>query len=194
MKDLREVILTLQLCVQGVKSSLPRANNQASPYLSSRGLNTPSPCGVHWKSESFDEFSNGFKSLLNTLHLDVIGNLAKSDPIVLMVSARTHTAIKRKKDKIFGNITMVRSRMRLMSRVYLTYRDAYCGQSSIVIENKLLRSFQKKKVKKTALFQIKGDWRSQSWHDKAYRKVCNWELLDEEWILELTTSSLSLTL
>ena len=99
------------------------------------GLNPLVPVVSIEKVESFDEFSDGFKSLLNTLHLDVIGNFAKSDPIVLMVGARSHTAIKRKKDKISENRRTVRSRMRLMSRVYLTYRDAYRGQSSIVIED-----------------------------------------------------------
>ena len=50
------------------------------------------------KAESFDQYSAGFKNLLNTLHLDSVSNFAKSDPIVLMVGVRSHAAIKRKQD------------------------------------------------------------------------------------------------
>ena len=57
------------------------------------------------KAESFDQYSAGFKNLLNTLHLDSVGNFAKSDPIVLMVGARSHAAIKRKQDKSLKKTT-----------------------------------------------------------------------------------------
>ena len=83
----------------------------------------------------FDTYSDGFKSLLTTLHLDEAGNYVKSDPIILMVGSRSHTAIKRKKDKIVENTRTVRSRMRLMARVYLTYRGIYCSQSEVVIQD-----------------------------------------------------------
>ena len=135
MKDPKEVILTFQLCVQDVKSSLKSYKSRHQLICRQGGLNPLVPVVSIEKVESFDEFSDGFKSLLNTLHLDVIGNFAKSDPIVLMVGARSHTAIKRKKDKISENMRTVRSKMRLMSRVYLTYRHAYREQSSIVMED-----------------------------------------------------------
>ena len=87
------------------------------------------------KAESFDQYSAGFKNLLNTLHLDSVGNFAKSDPIVLMVGARSHAAIKRKQDKVNECMRTVRSRMRLMSRVYLSYREVYQNQSHTVVED-----------------------------------------------------------
>lgn len=99
------------------------------------GLNPLVPVVEIEKAESLNEYSEGFKSLLNTLHLDLVGNFAKSDPIILMVGARSHTAIKRKQDKVNENMRTVRSRMRLMSRVYLAYREIYQDQSNVVIQD-----------------------------------------------------------
>ena len=78
-----------------------------------------------------------FKSLLNTLQLDEIGQYLKTDPIILMIGLRSFAALKRKKDKITETRKSVRARMRLVARLYLVYRDLYGKQSNTSIANPL---------------------------------------------------------
>ncbi|XP_066911407.1 uncharacterized protein [Clytia hemisphaerica] len=84
---------------------------------------------------SISELNSGFKDLLNTLHLDAVGNYIKTDKIILMVGERSYSAIKRKKDKLLANSRTVRSLIRLMARVYLTFKEIYDGQSAVVIND-----------------------------------------------------------
>ena len=83
------------------------------------------------KSQTVEEFSDDFKSLLNTLQLDEIGNYVKSDQIVLMIGARSFGSLRRKKDKVMEAKKSVRARMRLIARIYLAFREVYGAQSAI---------------------------------------------------------------
>ena len=89
------------------------------------------------RCQDFKHHSEGFKELLNTLHLDKIGNYLKTDEIILMFGSRSFSALKRKKDKKTEAKRSVRARMRLTARVYLAFQDEYSRQSEIVVSDKL---------------------------------------------------------
>ena len=72
------------------------------------------------KAEYIEQHTPDFKGLLNTLHLDELGNYVKSDPIILMIAWRLFNAEK-KKDKETGTRIFVRTHMRLMERLYLSF-------------------------------------------------------------------------
>lgn len=39
--------------------------------------------------QSFEEYSDNFKAVLSTSHLDELGNYVKTDPIILMIGVRS---------------------------------------------------------------------------------------------------------
>ena len=43
-----------------------------------------------------EEYSDGFKALLNTLQLDEVGSYIKTDSIILMIGNRSFSAFKKK--------------------------------------------------------------------------------------------------
>ena len=64
---------------------------------------------VETSNEEYETYSNEFLSLLNKLQLDDVGNYAKSDKIILMIGARSHSALKKKKDKVVETERLVRA-------------------------------------------------------------------------------------
>ena len=88
------------------------------------------------KTQKLDDFSDEFKELLNTLHLDKVGNLIKTDQVILMIGSRSYASLKRKKDKVTETKKSVRARMRLVARLYLTFLELYQAQTSVTLENR----------------------------------------------------------
>ena len=84
-----------------------------------------------------EKFSNAFKSLLNTLRLDKVGDCIKSDEIILMIGNRSFNSLKRKKDKKEETSKYVRARMRLTARVLIAFKNVYDNQTEVKIEHKL---------------------------------------------------------
>ena len=69
--------------------------------------------------------------------LDVIGDYVKTDEIILMIRARLFGAMKRKKDKFVEGKRTVRSRMRLLGRIYLYFREFYNDQTEVTLTDPL---------------------------------------------------------
>ena len=82
-----------------------------------------------------EAFSDGFKVLLNTLRNDDIGSYIKTDSIILVIGERSFAALRRKKDKIVQCQRTVRSRMRIMARLYLNFIKKYNDQSNVILNN-----------------------------------------------------------
>lgn len=96
------------------------------PNCTGKGINTFVPVAAIAKTPSnFNDFEDGYKAILNTLHQDAVGDYIKTDQIILMVGARSYSSIKRKLDKVQENKRTVRSRIRLMARVYLAFLECY---------------------------------------------------------------------
>ncbi|XP_066936229.1 uncharacterized protein, partial [Clytia hemisphaerica] len=107
------------------------------PNCTGKGINTFVPVAAIAKTPSnFNDFEDGYKAILNTLHQDAVGDYIKTDQIILMVGARSYSSIKRKLDKVQENKRTVRSRIRLMARVYLAFLECYNSQTSIIITDK----------------------------------------------------------
>ena len=81
-----------------------------------------------------ESYSDNFKALLNTLQLDDVGSYIQTDGIILMVGARSFAGVRRKKDKQNEANKSVRGRMRLLTRVYLAFRDLYSKQTEIILQ------------------------------------------------------------
>ena len=88
-------------------------------------------------NESFEGYSKEFLDLLKTLRLDRIGDYIKGDKILMMIGYRSFNALRRKKDKKKEVTRTVRSRMRLLARVYLPFKDIYNDQSEITLTDPL---------------------------------------------------------
>ncbi|XP_065673105.1 uncharacterized protein LOC124805852 isoform X2 [Hydra vulgaris] len=86
-------------------------------------------------SEDYENYSNDFVNLLNTLQLDDIGNYIKTDKVILMIGSRSYSALKRKKDKVSETKRLVRSRMRLTARLYLSFKSIYNNQKAVKLDN-----------------------------------------------------------
>ena len=87
--------------------------------------------------QGMEQYSVGFRNLLNTLHQDKVGDYIKTDKIILMIGNRSFSALKRKKDKKTETSKYVRARMRLTARIYMAFRDEYAKQKDIKLEEKL---------------------------------------------------------
>ena len=85
----------------------------------SSGTNVMLPVVSIEKCTAIDKYCDEFKELLSKLLLDEIGDYVKTDEIILMIGARSFGAMKRKKDKIVEGKRTVRSRMRLLTRIYV---------------------------------------------------------------------------
>lgn len=85
------------------------------------------------EAKHIEKLDDGFKSLLNTLHIDEISNQIKDDEIILMLGNR---AKKRRKNKKVETTNYVRSKMRLTARLYLTFNQMYIQQSDVLIREK----------------------------------------------------------
>ena len=83
----------------------------------------------------FDNYSDGFKSLLNSMKIDEVSDTVKEDSILLMIGSRFHSSLKRKRDKKIETTKYVRSRLRLTARLYITYKEIYGNQKELVLEN-----------------------------------------------------------
>ena len=84
-----------------------------------------------------EQLPNDFKELLNSLYSDEIGEYIKTDNIILMFGARSYSALKRKKDKVFETRKYVRGRMRLVARLYLAFREVYSKQEEVCLTDRL---------------------------------------------------------
>ena len=85
--------------------------------------------------EVVDNLNLEFKGLLNTLHVDDVSNYIKQDEIILMIGSRAFNSLRRKRDKIVGSKKTVRAQMRLMARVYLSFRDTYSKQNTLKLKD-----------------------------------------------------------
>ena len=86
---------------------------------------------------SLENTDDDFKNLRSTLQLDTVGDCVKTDPIILMIGARTFAALKRKKDKVTETRRTTRSRMRLTTRLYLCFHEICKNQSEITLPDTL---------------------------------------------------------
>jgi len=98
------------------------------------GTNLMMPVVTIARAPELQDYSDDFKSLLNTIRLDKFGDHIKSDQVILMIGSRSHASLKRKKDKVTETKKSVRARMRLISRLYLTFLDLYNNQSAVALE------------------------------------------------------------
>lgn len=80
------------------------------------------------------DLPEGFKKLLNTLHLDIVSDKIKNDVIILMIGCRYFKSLERKKDKQLETTKYVRSRLRLTARLYITYEENL-RKNSFVLED-----------------------------------------------------------
>ena len=133
-KDQDELPLICSGC-NGFFSRTYKARHQL--ICSAAGSNLMMPLVSVSSSLSIDNYSDGFKSLLNTLRLDEVGDYIKTDKIVLMIGARSFGALKRRKDKITETLKSVRARMRLVARIYLSFREIYCKQLEVRLANQM---------------------------------------------------------
>ena len=76
-------------------------------------------------SLNLEKYPDNSKELLKTLQQNSIDNYIKQDPILLSIGYRSFESLRRKKDKVTEERKIVRSRMRLLSRLYLQYGDIY---------------------------------------------------------------------
>lgn len=81
------------------------------------------------------DLPEGFKKLLNTLHLDIVSDKIKNDVIILMIGCRYFKSLKKKKDKQLETTKYVRSRLRLTARLYITYEENL-RKNSFVLEDR----------------------------------------------------------
>ena len=103
----------------------------------SSGTNVMLPVVSIEKCTAIDKYCDEFKELLSKLLLDEIGDYVKTDEIILMIGARSFGAMKRKKDKIVEGKRTVRSRMRLLARIYLCFREFYNDQTEVILTDPL---------------------------------------------------------
>ena len=86
---------------------------------------------------SLENTDDDFKDLLNTLQLDTVGDYIKTDPIILMIGARTFATSKKKKDKVTETRRRTRSRIRLTTKLYLCFHEICKNQSEITLPDTL---------------------------------------------------------
>ena len=92
------------------------------------------------KPISLEDYPEEYKELLSTLHLDEVGNYLKSDLIIVMVGLRSFNSLKRKRDKVVEVRKTVRSRMRLLVRMYLRFKVCYGSQDEVTLSDMLNNS------------------------------------------------------
>ena len=112
----------LPLVCSGCKGFFCKARHQ--PVCPAAGTNLIVPMISVGFEGHYENFSSGFKGLLNTLYSDKIGNYVKSD-IILMIVARSYESLKNKKDKATETRRSAGARMRLIARLYLCFRNIY---------------------------------------------------------------------
>lgn len=86
--------------------------------------------------DKYDSISDGFKSLLNTLRLDDIADIVKTDDVILMIGNRFYNSLKRKQDKRTEYTKYVRSRIRLTARIYKAFKTRYDRQTGVILDCK----------------------------------------------------------
>ena len=77
------------------------------------------------------------KIRLNTFHLDEIGNYIKLDPIMLMIDLRLFNAKRKKKEKETEINISVRSNMRLVAHLNLSFCSFCEKQSEVRLKERL---------------------------------------------------------
>ena len=97
--------------------------NRHQPVCPASGSNIMLPMVFLTSGISLENTDDDFKDQLNTLQLGTVGDYIKTDPIILMIGARTFAASKRKKDKVTETRRTTRSWMRLTTRLYLCFRE-----------------------------------------------------------------------
>ena len=95
------------------------------------GTNVMVPVVSLTATVSFENYPDGFKELLSDLQQDDTGNCVKTDSIILMLGFRSYTSLKRRKGKVIESRKTVRTRMRLLARVYLKFKSFYTQQSEV---------------------------------------------------------------
>uniref|UniRef100_A0A7M5XJL2 Uncharacterized protein n=1 Tax=Clytia hemisphaerica TaxID=252671 RepID=A0A7M5XJL2_9CNID len=71
------------------------------------------------------EYPNSFMEVINKMNIDDVSDLAKTDPLILVVGARIYNGNKSKSEKLNEVEKRVRSTMRLLSRILLKFRQSY---------------------------------------------------------------------
>ena len=84
-----------------------------------------------------ENFCEEFKEFLNSLLLDVTGNYIETEKIVLMIGARSFGALRRKNDKKVEAKNSVRTRMQLVTKVYLFFREIYSNETEVKLTDLL---------------------------------------------------------
>ena len=133
-KDGEELPVTCSGCHGFFTKKYKSRHQQICP---ANGSNLMLPMVSIESAKHAEKFSNAFKSLLNTLRLDKVGDCIKSDEIILMIGNRSFNCLKRKKDKKEETSKYVRARMHLTARVLIAFKNVYDNQTEVKIEHKL---------------------------------------------------------
>ena len=70
------------------------------------------------------EYSDDFKSVINKMKIDEISDLAKADPLILVIGARIYNGNRSKSEKLNDVEKRVRSTMRLLNQILLQFRKS----------------------------------------------------------------------
>ena len=116
---------------KGFFSKVFKARHQVNCPAS--GINVMVPVVSINSVPIIQQYPDDFKELLTTLLLDEIGNYVKTDQIILMVGMRSFNSLRRKKDKVVEGKKTVRSRMRLLARLYLKFLSFYNQQTNVIV-------------------------------------------------------------
>lgn len=86
---------------------------------------------------TFDSLSDGFISLLNTMKIDDDSDTVETDSVILMISNRYYSSLRRKRDKQIETTKYGRARIRSTVRVYMAFKQVYDNQNIVFLESQL---------------------------------------------------------
>lgn len=75
------------------------------------------------------DLSDEFNAVLNKMIIDEVSTIAKTDPIILVIGARIFNGNKCKEEKICEVEKRVRQTMRLLSRLYIKFKESLNARS-----------------------------------------------------------------
>ena len=76
------------------------------------------------KDLNVTDLSDDFKAVLNKMIIDDVSSVAKTDPMILVIGARIFNGNKSKEEKICEVEKRVRQTMRLLSRLYIKFKES----------------------------------------------------------------------
>lgn len=79
---------------------------------------------IPFKDMNVIQFSDHFKHVLDKMKIDEVSSLAKTDPVILIIGARIFNGNKDKEENISEVEKRVRQSMRLLSRLYINFKES----------------------------------------------------------------------